>query len=313
MVVKRARSIVVYVLKPFVAMWFWGVRWQKHNELLRWLKNDKVGKPSKLAPPFIFSGRAMRWVISIWQHAFTEYALRRYEIYLKQHYSTEGPGYFDYDALTDEECIDLFDGDESRLSYYIDHNQSILRYKDGDSFLDAGCGRGQNIKGLVHRYPNSTIKGLDVNSGALRVIQMALKSQTNVQVEVGSIVDLTYMGKYPENSIDHVVVSHVFSFLVARGIEETKKLRQTAIDQLLRIAKKTVIIMDTNIWKDDEDAELVIEQNTRCFFKESLAPYYSDYLDRGELYLAFSPEDKAFIFRLNFNEKNDPIKTTKSI
>jgi ubiquinone/menaquinone biosynthesis C-methylase UbiE len=264
---------------------------------LSFLKNEEIGKASILALPFSLFGRVQRLVKRIWRHAFINYALKRYEIYLKQHYSAEGVGYFNYDALSDDKCIAIFGEMESRLGYYIDHNPSVLNYEDGDRFLDAGCGRGQNIKELVCRYPHSTIKGFDVNKGALRVIQTALKDRTNAQVEVGSIVNPTYLGEYPAKSIDHVVVSHVFSFLIDRDIEETKKLRQATIDQLLRIAKKTVIILDANIWKDDEGVELVIEQNTRCFFKESLAPYFSPYLDRGELYLALSPEDRAFIFK----------------
>ena len=210
-----------------------------------------------------------------------------------------GVGYFDYDALSDNECKALFEGVESRLGYYIDHSRSVLDYKDGDSFLDAGCGRGQNIKELARRYPQSVITGFDVNKGALRVIETALKDQMNAHVEVGSMIDPAYMGKYPAKMVDHVVVSHVFAFLIGQDIEETKKLRQATIDQLLRIAKKTVIIMDANLWKDGEGIELVIEQKTRCVISESLAPYFSSYLDSGEFYLTHSPEDQALIFKMN--------------
>ena len=187
----------------------------------------------------------------------------------------------------------------TRLSYYIEHNQSVLDYKDGDSFLDAGCGRGQNIKELACRYPHSKIKGFDVNRGALRVIATALKNRTNVLVEVGSVVGQVYMEEFPANAVDHVVVSHVFSFLIGKDLEETKKLRQATVDQLLRVAKKTVVILDANIWKEDEGIELVIEQNTRCFISESLAPYFPASLDSGEFYLTLAPEDQAFIFKMN--------------
>ena len=84
------RGIVKFGLKPFVVIWFWGIRWQRHNQLLSWLKNDKIGKASIFALPFGFLGGAQREIGRICRDEFTNYALPRYVNYIRYHYSAEG-------------------------------------------------------------------------------------------------------------------------------------------------------------------------------------------------------------------------------
>jgi len=295
--IRRIHRIVARYIKPLVVVRFWYVRWRTHNQFLLWLRNDQIGKPSVLAFPFVYYYRGCTFLKRIWQTEFSDYALRRYQAYLALHYSPTGVGYFDYTALSDESRVSIFNGLSSRLAHYVDYNRTILDYKDGETFLDAGCGKGQNIKELISRYPRSVIKGFDINEGALQVVGAALKDSPNVHVELGSIVDPTYLSSYPDHSIDHVVVSHVISFLSSSSLDETRTLRQTVIDQLLRIARRTLIIMDANIWSDSGSFEVIMDQNTRCFFRESLQPYFSKYQDIGELYLMVSSDDMAFAFK----------------
>ena len=289
------------ILKIFVVIWFWFYRWIKHNRFLIWLNNKQVGKPSIIALPFVFTNELISIIKRSWAVVFSEYALKKYKLFLKIHYSEKGVGYLNYDELLQDECLKIYNELSSRVAHYIKHNSTVLDYSNGDSFLDAGCGKGQNIKELIARYPNSLIKGFDVSTGALLVVQTALKGNGNVQVEVGSVVDFQYLESYPTGAFDHLIISHVFSLLIGSGVDETRKLRQTLIDHFIRIAAKSVLIMDGDILSQIEVPEVIIEQNTRCVFRESLIPYFAKHQAKGELYSMFSPENIGIIFRLKNN------------
>jgi SAM-dependent methyltransferase len=295
---KASRLRIVYsgLLKPPAILSFWLIRWFCHNQFLLRLKNKKVGSPNPLILPLDFADRCWRFTRKSWNQSYANYALKRYRVFIGKHYSSEGVGYFNYDSLSEGDRIAEFEQLGSRLAFYLEHNKVVLDFADGDTFLDAGCGKGQNIKELTKRYPNSQIRGFDVNAGALGVIQTALKDNDNVRVEQGSLADLKYLREYPDNSIDHIVVSHVFSFLADIDLSATSLLRQSILDQLSRIAKKTLIILDDNIGPTT-GFKIVIEQNTRCFFRESLSPYFEVHRDIGELYFVLSPLDQAFVFK----------------
>lgn len=295
---KLIRLLISLVLKPFVVMWFWFLRWFRHNRLLSGLNSKKIEKHSIFYLPFSYFYSLLFLIKRIWKTDFVEYALKKYDVFLKIHYSKDGLGYFDYENLSSDECLKIYRQMPSRISYYIAHSPSVLDYKDGDSFLDAGCGKGQSIKELVNRYPNSYIKGFDVSREVLKIVHIALKDNKKVCVEQGSVVDFQYLESYPAASFDHVILSHVFLFLIGASIEKTKEMRQALIDQLMRIAAKSLLIMDGDILLEKDLPEVMIEQNNRCLFKESAIPYFSKHLSKGELYAAFSSEDKAVIFRL---------------
>ena len=295
---KSTEFLIMMLIEPSVFIWFWFIRWIKQNRLLAGLGDKQIGRHSIFYIPFAYIDRMISFFKSNWNAEFSNYALKKYENFLKTHYSKDGIGYFNYDGLSEDERLNIYNGVKGRVAYYIEHNLSILDYKDGDSFLDMGCGQGQNIKELVSRYPNSLIKGFDVSKGALRIIQTALKKNNNVNVEEGSVIDLQYLDSYPARSFDHVIVSHVFSFLIRTDVNETRILRQKIMDQLIRIAAKSALIMDANILSGNKYPELIIEQNTRCHFRESLVPYFSKHVSKGELYAMFSPENEAVVFKL---------------
>jgi SAM-dependent methyltransferase len=303
--IETIRKLITITLNPilriFVIIWFWFFRWIKHNRFLIWLNNKQVGKPSIIALPFVFTNELISIIKRMWAVAFSEYALKKYKLLLEIHYSEKGVGYLNYNKLSQVEYLKIYNELSSRAAHYITHNSTILHYNDGDSFLDVGCGKGQNIRELIARYPNSMIKGFDVSTGALRVVQTVLKGNSNVQVEVGSVVDFQYLDSYPTGAFDHLIVSHVFALLIDSGVDKTRKLRQTLIDHFIRIAAKSVLIMDGDILSETEVPEVIIEQNTRCVFRESLIPYFAEHQEKGELYSMFSTENTGIIFRLKNN------------
>lgn len=285
------------IIKPFVWMWFWVVRWLIHNGFLMWIKNEAVGKPYLIAIPFVYMMKIMRRVRNIWNVEFADYALKKYKRLVEIHYSAAGVGYVNFDNLSENELLEIYDGLEGRTAYFIQNNSTAITYRDGDKFLDVGCGKGQNIKELVMLFPNSIIKGFDLNQGALRVAQSALKKNDNIYVEKGSVEDVSYLQSYETGSFDHVIMSHVMSILIGNGIEDTRRERRKLINELIRIASKTVLILDGNCLCDDEDSGFIIEQNTRGVFKESFIQYFDEHLLDGELYIMLSPDSTAFLYK----------------
>ena len=293
MIIQTIRQI----LKPFVWAWFWAIRWVIHNGFLIWLENEAVGKPSIISLPFVYSRKVINVIRRAWNIEFADYALKQYKRLVALHYSAKGVGYVNFNKLSEQELLEIYDGLGGRVSYFIKNNSTVMTYRDGDTFLDVGCGKGQNIKELVTLFPNSGIKGFDVSEGALRVIQTALKNNDKIRVEIGSVTDVNYLQSYEKRSFDHVIMSHVMSILSASGIEETRKMRQETINELIRIASKTVLILDGDAFCDKKDPEFSIEQNTRGVFKESFIQYFDDHLVNGELYVMFSNESTAFLYR----------------
>jgi len=294
---RRIEKTVRHILKPFVWAWFWTIRWVIHNDFLIFIKNEAVGKPSIISLPLVYARKMIKGSRRAWNIEFADYALKKYKRLVEIHYSARGVGYLDFDKLSEQELLEIYDGLRGRVAYFIQNNSTSLTYRDDDTFLDVGCGKGQNIKELVKLFPNSEIKGFDVSEGALRVIQSALKDNDNIHVERGCVTDVNYLQSYEDRSFDHVIMSHVMSTLSGNGIEETKRVRQTLINELIRIASKTLLILDGDVFCDSKDPEFSIEQNTRGFFKESFKQYFGENLVNGELYVMFSPETTAFLYR----------------
>jgi ubiquinone/menaquinone biosynthesis C-methylase UbiE len=288
---------VRHILKPLVWAWFWSIRWVIHNGFLIVIKNEAVGKASVISLPLVYARKVIRGIKRVWNLEFADYALKKYGKLLDIHYSAKGVGYLNFDKLSEQEQLDIYSNLKGRIAYFIKNNPTALTYRDGDTFLDVGCGKGQNIKELVTLFPNSKIKGFDLSEGALKVIQSALKNNGNIFVERGSVTDTNYMQSHEEQSFDHIIMSHVMSFLSGDGIEETRRVRQNLINELIRIASKTVLILDSEVLFNREDPEFSIEQNTRGVFKESLIRYFGEHAMNGELYVMFSSETTAFLYR----------------
>ena len=273
---------------------FYFVRFFKDQRFLHGL-NNKALKPVIGFRAASFIWRGFSFAEKLFSRELTEYSLGKYQNYLRFHYSENGRGYFDYKSLTDEEKISLFGQPAGRLEYFINNFSNVLAYQDGDSFFDVGCGRGQNTKALLDRYGSSPIHGCDISGDAIDVIRLAVKSD-NLKLDVLDITDLEIYKSIPENYYDHVVMSHVFSFLTGKNVEETRKLRQLIIGQLVRIARKTVIIIgSSSILSNDE--KFVIEQNYRGDFREPIINYF-DHI-KGTAVIAKSQHSYALIYGNN--------------
>jgi ubiquinone/menaquinone biosynthesis C-methylase UbiE len=294
----RIKKIISLSFRPFIPILFPFIRWVKHNLFAKMLNNKQFGRASLVSLPFVYTLLGCLACRKAWISGFSDYTLSKYDELIKIHYSEEGVGYLGHSDFSESQQLELYHSMHGRLAYFIKNNALLINYCDGDSFLDNGCGRGQNIKELVTLYPNSLIEGYDLNDGALNVIRAALIGNDKVCVKVGSVTDFQHLSSYPDNSIDHLLISHVLTLIISTGLEETQVIRQQIIDQLIRIAKKSVIILDGGILKEHENPNVFIEQNTRCILRESFLPYFEKHRDNGEIYAMFSPDTEALFYKL---------------
>lgn len=262
------RSAIKHILVPPI---FYGFRLFKDQMFLSSLRNESL-RPSIFFYPISFLVRGGAFFTRLFAKEFNDYAFSKYVNYIHVHYSREGRGYFSYENLSDGEKIKLYGQPHGRIQYFIDHYSDLLNYQNGDSFFDAGCGRGQNIKVLLEMYNRSSIEGVDLSKEAVEVINLAVSRKT-LHVAPGDLTDPETFRSINDDAFDHVIMSHVFSLLIDKDVNSTKALRASIIKELVRIARKSVLILDSNEVVASEEA-FVIEQAFRGSFSETILPYF---------------------------------------
>ena len=157
----------------------------------------------------------------------------------------------------------------------------------------------ENIKVLEEHFPNSTIRGFDISEEALSVVKLGIQNQKQFHLEVGSLTDLNYMNQFSRNNFNHVLVSHVFSFIMSGGEASTHQLRQQIIDKLIRISSKTLLIIDGPGLLHFKEPSFEVEQLQRAVYAESIIRYFNKHLNHGEVSAIFSPESFGVLFQKN--------------
>tara|TARA_R110001592_G_scaffold57277_1_gene174150 strand:+ start:25878 stop:26774 length:897 start_codon:yes stop_codon:yes gene_type:complete len=234
--------------------------------------NNPRFRPLFFAPGLSFLRRALRYLSQLYRREFNNYAMIRYADFQRRHYSTEGRGYFSYANMAEAEKIKLYGYPKGRLESFIDGYERILNYRNGDQFFDCGAGRGQNVKILLERFDRSNVQALDISTEALSVIDLATKGK-RVKTISGDITDLSVLAAVPTKSFDHAIISHVFSLLLQPGLKATKKTRANVVAELLRVTRKSVLIIDDpSAFSRDE--KFIIEQWDRGAFAEPIAAYF---------------------------------------
>ena len=286
------------IFKPIVPLWFWIYRWLKDQEFLVSIQSRTL-RPALIAYPIWLIMSGFKLIKKSWASVYIDYGMQRYSTWVGEHYSPTGRGYFNYGNLSEQEKANLYGEPRGRIEYFLKNYPQTLNYENGQSILDAGCGRGQNTKVLSEYFPNSTIKAFDVSEGALNIMEIGVKNQKQIQTEVGSITDINYLKQYPTNGFDHVLLSHVFSLIMSGSEAGTLLLRQQIIDELIRISSRTVLILDGPEILHLKGPSFNIEQLQRAFYAESIIRYYNKHLNHGEVCAFFSTESCGVLFQQN--------------
>lgn len=292
------KNLLCSIFQWFVPPWFLFLRWLKDQEFLVSLQSRAL-RPGLIAYPIWLTLSGFKLIKMSWDIVFRDYGLQRYSKWIGKHYGPMGRGYFNYERLSDQEKLDLYGEPRGRIEYFLNNYSRSLKYEDGHSFLDAGCGRGQNIKVLAEHFPNSTIRGFDISEEALSVVKLGIQNQKQFHLEVGNLKDLNYMNQFGSNDFDHVLVSHVFSLIMSGGEAATHQLRQKIIDNLIRISSKTVLILGGPELLQIKEPSFKIEQFQRAAYAESIIRYFKKHINNGEVSAIFSSESFGVLFQQN--------------
>ena len=244
--------------------------------------------------PLVVIGEVQKKFRAAFIHEFAEFALPKYKVFTEDHYSAGGYGYRGLEKLDSGATKIRYASGPARLTHYLDKNKYLLACADGDSFLDAGCGDGFNIRELARRFPSSVIHGFDVNEVALSIVRSA-EAHPKVTLRQGTFLDPKFMATFSDSSFDWVLMSHALSFISGLSINDTWEVRTRLVQDLVRVSRKGVIILD-----GPPDAEFLveIEHNTRCAVKSNYMRLFAD-LPNGELYAMQSKVDWAYCWRKN--------------
>ena len=182
-----------------------------------------------------------------------------------------------------------------RGNLFADHIVNLLDIKGDDSFLDCGCGGGNNIYAIRQRYPDATIEGFDLSPIAVEFVNRYF-AEDKTEVKQGDITNMNLLKSYPDNGFDHVLLYSMFSLILQDSIEKTRSLRQEIVNECVRIARKSVCIGGEIA---SSDLDIGIEQETRAFFKERYEKYFNPFSKFGD----FVYGAELLAFRINNKDK----------
>ncbi len=208
------------------------------------------------------------------------------------HYGPKGRGYMSLAAYSAHERSERYRTQRSRLQPFVDLFPDLLRFNDGDSFLEMGCGSGQNIRMLAEGYPSSRIVGYDINDEAVELVR-DFESHCGVEVETGDLTDGVFRSTVLKESFDHIILSHVFSLICAQSSGLTADLRRNIILDLARACRTSLVVIDT--FGFSGPPTMTIEQRQRAIVSDDVLAYLTG-IDTGRTVLLQVNNLRAVVF-----------------
>lgn len=126
----------------------------------------------------------------------------------------------------------------------------ILKKLEFDSILEVGCGSAPNLRLIAKEFPKVKIAGLDLNKNAIDFAKRNLKGE----FIVGDYLNI------PFKDFDIVLTDGVLLYASSNEIKWVKS-------ELLRVAKKYIIMVEFHSDKFDEFGEMYLEHWTRDYKK----------------------------------------------
>ncbi len=126
---------------------------------------------------------------------------------------------------------------------------STLNIDEGEHLLDAGCGPGLAIEGIIElsKGRQITITGLDFSNRMIRSAQKRCKDFPNVKLQIG---DLNRRLEFPDDFFDKVVCSNTL-YTLAKP--------ETAVSEFYRVLKRGGVAVIANPKPDANQGGLIRE------------------------------------------------------
>ena len=118
----------------------------KRSRIFGQLTKSKHFDLGLIAYPIWLIMSGFKLIKKSWVSVYIDYGMQLYSTWVGEHYSPTGRGYYNYGNLSKQEKLNLYGEPRGRIEYFLKNYQQTLKYEDGQSILDAGCGRGQTSK-----------------------------------------------------------------------------------------------------------------------------------------------------------------------
>ena len=154
---KNLENIISKLFYYPIKIFFYVYRYLKDHSFKYELKSERI-KSNYFS---FFSWFLLNSIIKIKKiitYIYSNICISKYVVYNKFHYSKKGRGYFDYQNLSYAQKEKIYTSNISRLEILVNNNSFFSgRFSENDTFLDLGCGKGENIKYLIKNFPNYSI------------------------------------------------------------------------------------------------------------------------------------------------------------
>ena len=266
---KNIENIISKLFYYPIKIFFYLYRFLQDHSFLYELNSERI-KYNYFSFYFWFLLNSIKRIKRIVNYTYSNIGISKYVVFNKIHYSKKGRGYFDYQNLSYAQKKKIYFSNSSRLEILININIFFKRrFSDSDSFLDLGCGKGQNIKYLLKTFPNSKITGFDISNEALKIIKVFEKSP-NLFLKQFDLTNLKNIQNIKSKSFDNIIISHVLSTLLKDNISKTTIFRSDLIKECLRISKKNLVIIDHEKMFYGDDKYFTIEQINRGLYHHNI-------------------------------------------
>lgn len=123
-------------------------------------------------------------------------------------------------------------------------NISNFNFVNGESFLEICSGSGENLIEIKKKFPKSNIFGCDIHD-------ICLKKTDDFNENNFKKIDLNEHNSleiFSSKSIDHVYMMHSLIHIMGSDQNKTIELRTNIINQMLRICKKKIFIIENKFY-----------------------------------------------------------------
>jgi SAM-dependent methyltransferase len=269
--------------------------WVAEQMFLMSARNPVLGRASLPGMLFALPAFAFKALGSIWREARGDQVLRLYQVRNAAHYAPGGRGYSGLGELSTEDAARRFASLPSRLEPLVAAYPTLIQYRNGDSFLDAGCGQGQNLGYIARAFPDSRYTGFDIDERCLKIAASGLGGVAHRTLVHGSLGDAAFLRAMPDRSVDHVLICHVFSVLLESSVAATREYHARIIDEFVRIAAKSVLVIDQ--MSLGHEPEVIIEHVTRASMRENILAYFAKHAPLGEACILPGENTQAVLFK----------------